>query len=1174
MALWIPVAWLALGMTVPLSGTVVDAAGQPVAGATVWLGDTIATRQGPEVLATAETDDRGNFRLERAEDLAGRGNMWSPTLWAYKPGSRVASIEFKGNLPGADEPVRLALGPPASTPVRVLQADGKPAKGVRVRLIPMAVKVPRPPDKLLDRLATTTDADGRVTLDGFAIADLSALDVTVEGQVVQSLPIDRDTGTVTLRPLGRLKARIVADDPKALPGWTITASSRPTEPGYQGPFRTHWARKTTGEDGQVEFPPLAEGQVLWEIKPPEGLSFLVEKQPSAAIRAGDLVEVAIPVRRGIRVEGAVREEPGGAPIPGVKVDVATLRTGSRTVEWIATDSRGRFSTLVLPGTVRFSFSVFDMPKDYFLPPGTQHWLDFEVKEGEKERECTPPPLRKAAQVRGRVMNEAGEPAAGVTVMGSWNSAEYGRNPNTIHAVTDARGEFILGSIAPKAAVSVSATRGRVASSVSLTVPSAGEGEPITLRLKKRPSVALTGRVLGADGQPLVNAVVRVKIRPPRTPNVSYGGGPFVFEGLEEIRTGPDGRYRTPDQLPIGNEFRVEAEAPGYELSVSSWLSPPDVEVPALTLRRSIGSREVAGRVVDSAGKPVTGAEVFQSGDGPKKTRSLTVDDGRFQVPGLPATTAFLFVSREGYHFVGRRVEPGERSVELALRRLDEPPPAPLRTAAPLVPRDEERALARTLVAETRKAPGGNFEVPDRQRLPEISALVDPDRVIEMIGNQVVQVNPDLVTALTISRYEEGPQKTFEFLDALKSPYLTSVAALGLFDRLGATAPPGFRCELLDRAERWSRELNASSQSASNLARIADRWFDLGDFDRGAKLAREAQSRAEALTQAQAGNPRGFLFPDPGDDLALALARVDLPSALKRLEGPGKNSYQLSRLRTGIAQRIAATNLAEARRIVGLIQDDWQRSARRVACFRMAAKDLPAARALAAEDHDPMVEALLPAIAARARAESDPNGARALLRESVERLRKLGESTPGQPSPAVALARLLPLAARIDPDRAPDDFWLALARRPPLMPLPDPAQTHLLTQVRQQYLDRAELAVLVARYDRAAAEVVFAPVAARLVSLSEERWGLGREGPALFRAAGAFDAQVARSLLDALPEDPAPPAGQPTGVPGFRHHSKAEARLALARTLGLPPALRLREPFPPDVWANWFEDLDD
>ncbi len=1162
MDMLIPVAWLALGMTVPLSGTVEDAAGRPVAGATVWLGDTIATRQGPEVLAIGETDDRGHFRLERADELTGRGGIWSPTLWVYKPGSRVAFTEFKGSLPRADEPVRLVLGPPASTSLRVLQHDSKPAGGARVRLVQVNVKAPRPPDKLLDRLVATTDADGRATLDGFAPADIFALDVTAEGQLVQCLPIDPDTGTVTLRPLGRLRARIVADDPKALRGWRITARSRPTEPGYRGPYTVHWVRKTTGDDGRVEFPTLAEGQVHWEIEAPAGSDYLVAKQPGGAIRAGEMEQVEIAVLRGIRVEGVMREEPGGAPVPGVKVDVATLRSGSRAVRWIVTDARGRFSTVVLPGTIRFSFSTHDMPKDYFLPPGIPHWTDFEVKEGEERHECTPPPLRKAAQLRGRVVDEAGEPAAGVGVVGSWTSAEYGTNPNSVRAVTDARGEFVLGSIAPKSEVRVSASLGLVAQSESVTVPVAGEGDPITLRLRKKPTLALSGRVLGADGRPLADALVRVKIRPPNERMGSVGG--FAFEGSEEVRTGPDGRYRTPDRIPAGYAYRVEAQAPGHEPAESRWVGGPADAIPDLTLRRSVGRREMVGRVVDSAGKPVAGAEVFQSGDGPRKTRGTTDADGRFRIPGVPDAPAFLFVSREGYRFHGRRVDPGDRSVEFALRRLDEPPAAPLRSAAPAVPRDEERAIARALIAEARKAPGGVHEVPERRRITEITALIDPDRVVEMIENQVVVAEPGLLTALAVGRSEVDPRNALETLDAIGGAY-ASITALGLFDRLGATARPEFRRELLERALRRAREIEEPGQAASQLARVADRWLDLGDVDRGSGLVREAQVLAE--------KPRPQTFPDPRDDLALALARVDLPSALKLVEGRAEaQQYQVDTIRSGIVKRIAATNPAEARRILGMIQDQRRRSARRAACLRMAAEDLPAARALAAEDKDPMVAALLPAVAARARAGSDPDGARTLLLESAERLGKLDDNPAGRPSPAVALARLLPLAVRIDPDRAPGYLWLALSRRPPLSALPEPMP--MMPQVRQHYLDLAELAVLVARYDREAAEAVFAPVAARLVGLADELWGLGNEGPALFKAAGAFDARVAQSLLGALPEDPAPPVGRPTGGPDFRHHSKAQARLALAESLGLPPGLRLREPLRPGGDDDWLEVLDE
>ena len=234
----IPAVFLALGATVPLVGSVADADGRPVAGATVWLGDTMATRKGPEVLATAETDDRGRFRLERDDDLAGRGGIWSPTLWAYKPGARLAFVEFKQALPAADEPVRLTLGPPTSAALRVVQTDGKPAAGARVRVVQTNSSAPRPPVRLTrPHLAVTTDADGRAH-DRRTVARSTSSPSTVTVPAAwldQCLTLDPGSGTVALRPLGRRKVRVVADDPKAARGWSITATTQPTEPGYRGP---------------------------------------------------------------------------------------------------------------------------------------------------------------------------------------------------------------------------------------------------------------------------------------------------------------------------------------------------------------------------------------------------------------------------------------------------------------------------------------------------------------------------------------------------------------------------------------------------------------------------------------------------------------------------------------------------------------------------------------------------------------------------------------------------------------------------------------------------------------------------------------------------------------------------------------------------------------------------
>ena len=238
---------------------------------------------------------------------------------------------------------------------------------------------------------------------------------------------------------------------------------------------------------------------------------------------------------------------------------------------------------------------------------------------------------------------------------------------------------------------------------------------------------------------------------------------------------------------------------------------------------------------------------------------------------------------------------------------------------------------------------------------------------------------------------------------------------------------------------------------------------------------------------------------------------------------------------------------------------------------MAAKNLPAARDLAAQHHDPIVPAILPAIAAEAKAGTDPAAARVLLRESIDRLTKLGTVEFARPSPAVAISRLLPLAARIDPDRAWDYLWRSLSLRPGLAASPEP--NSLKPQVRQQFLDLAELAARIARYDRKTAEAIFAPVVDRVASLDHEVHGMGQEGPAIFRAAGVFDAKVARDLLADLPEDPSPPANPGRIRPAIWHRSKAQSRLALAQVLGQPPNLRLREPLIPysEEGFGYFED---
>ena len=115
---------------------------------------------------------------------------------------------------------------------------------------------------------------------------------------------------------------------------------------------------------------------------------------------------------------------------------------------------------------------------------------------------------------------------------------------------------------------------------------------------------------------------------------------------------------------------------------------PDIVLP--------GVRTLEGRVVDRSGRPVAGARVIQSGDGPLRTETRTDGEGKFTLPGFLEGPAFVFAAKEGYRFRTKAVDPGTGPVTVELSRTDEPPAETLTPRDSALPADEEKALARRL----------------------------------------------------------------------------------------------------------------------------------------------------------------------------------------------------------------------------------------------------------------------------------------------------------------------------------------------------------------------------------------------------------------------------------------------------------------------------------------------
>ena len=167
---------LAIGPTIPLAGTTVDAKGKPVADAELWLvglpGPGDAT-----IVAQGRSDEHGQFALVRPAALAGAGIYRPVTLWAFRPGLHVAWREFPGELPAPDRPVQLELGTPAGTEIRVVDPQDDPVAGTRNRIQELYPSFRDLPGPLADRLEANTDSAGCVVLDAFDSASLRGIEI-------------------------------------------------------------------------------------------------------------------------------------------------------------------------------------------------------------------------------------------------------------------------------------------------------------------------------------------------------------------------------------------------------------------------------------------------------------------------------------------------------------------------------------------------------------------------------------------------------------------------------------------------------------------------------------------------------------------------------------------------------------------------------------------------------------------------------------------------------------------------------------------------------------------------------------------------------------------------------------------------------------------------------------
>jgi protocatechuate 3,4-dioxygenase beta subunit len=479
----------------------------------------------------------------------------------------LAAVLSAASIPGGATPipftgsVKIPRGQAATAVTAELRSLSQPER----QPLPLAVEVKggtavlrgAAPEPGLWQVIVREDGAAAMALDLLPLVEESAL-----------LPLDLTAAS----PARRLQVRVT--DPAGRPVAGAEVRVAPVAANADAPagWRPAPAAATTGRDGSAILQAAPSVPLLLAVGAPGFPLHRGEIGPAAQ----PAVEVRLKPGLPRLIEVRNRED---KPVRGVAVTTADGQALG------ATDERGRLAVAVAAGEA--------LPLRLLAPDGG--WARGTVKASADD---TGKPavflLAPPEELRGQVVDrQTRQPVANALV---WVDGL----PGTV-ASTGTPGRYALRLAAGGEVRLRAAAAGYLASQAEAQAPASQAGAPRGPRqvpaLALAPAVAVAGLVVDAAGKPLAEVELRAAAADRRAADPDL-----------RARTGPQGTFRLAGFAP-GTAYRFSATREGFVPSRQT-LTAPDRGAAAAPLKIVLESgRAAAGHVVDTAGRPVAGAEV-------------------------------------------------------------------------------------------------------------------------------------------------------------------------------------------------------------------------------------------------------------------------------------------------------------------------------------------------------------------------------------------------------------------------------------------------------------------------------------------------------------------------------------------------------------------------------------